>query len=215
MRPKLEVKLSELDELMIEMGTLSEEMLKKSMTALLTRDVELAQKIIEKDARVDELELAIETKCINTIALQNPLAGDLRKISAILKMITDLERIGDYSADIAEVVVSIGDQPMFKPLEDLPRMAQIVQEMLRSTIDAYINSDVALAEATGKRDDEVDELYFKIYKELLAYIHEDKAYMDQVVALLFIGRYLERIADHTTNLCERIIFHVTGERKHF
>lgn len=215
MRPKLETKLSEIDELLLEMATLAEEQLNTAVEALTKQDEKLANHVIALDQKVDELELIIEKKCLNTIALQNPLAGDLRRISAIMKMITDIERIGDHSVNIAEVVLSIGKDPFFKPLVDLPKMANIVQEMIKSSLDAYTRGDIALATLTAKRDDEVDALYFSIYKELLNIIHEDKTHMDQIIALLFIGRYLERIADHITNLCERIVFSVSGERVTF
>lgn len=215
MRPKLETKLSEIDALLLEMATLAEEQLNTAIESLMKQDEKLANHVIALDQKVDELETIIEKKCLNTIALQNPLAGDLRRISAIMKMITDIERIGDHSVNIAEVVLSIGKDPYFKPLVDLPKMAHIVQEMIKSSLDAYTRGDVALATLTAKRDDEVDALYIKIYKELLNYIHEDKTHMDQIIALLFIGRYLERIADHITNLCERIVFSVSGERVTF
>lgn len=215
MRPKLETKLSEIDALLLEMATLAEEQLNTAVEALMKQDEKLANHVIALDKKVDELETIIEKKCLNTIALQNPLAGDLRRISAIMKMITDIERIGDHSVNIAEVVLSIGKDPYFKPLVDLPKMAHIVQEMIKSSLDAYTRGDVALATLTAKRDDEVDALYIKIYKELLNFIHEDKTHMDQIIALLFIGRYLERIADHITNLCERIVFSVSGERVTF
>lgn len=215
MRPKLELKISEIDELLLEMGTLAEEQLANCISALTTQNVEQAKSVIAKDERMDELEAIIEQKCLNTIALQNPLAGDLRKLSSVMKIITDLERIGDHCVNIAEIVVEIGKVPHFKPLVDLPKMAYIVQEMIRSTLDSYVRHDAALATLTAQRDDEVDALYISIYKELLNYIHEDKTYMDQIISLLFIGRFLERIADHVTNICERTIFIANGKRVTF
>jgi phosphate transport system protein len=215
MRPKLEMKIAEIDELLLEMGTLAEEQLAESMKALTTQNVNLAKKIIANDERMDALEMVIEKKCLDTIALQNPLSGDLRKLSSIMKIITDLERIGDHCVNIAEIIVEIGDKPPFKPLVDIPKMARIVQEMVNSSLDSYIRRDVALATLTAQRDDEVDALYVTIYKELLNYIHEDKTHMDQIVSLLFIGRFLERIADHVTNICERSIFIANGTRVNF
>ncbi len=215
MRPKLEIKLLEIDELLLEMATLAEEQLHWAIEALTRQDESMAKRVIEMDLKVDELETVIERKCLNTIALQNPLAGDLRRLSAILKMITDIERIGDHCVNIAEVVITIGKDPFFKPLVDLPKMAHIVQEMIKSSLDAYTRNDVALATLTAQRDDEVDQLYIKIYKELLNIIHEDKTHMDQIIALLFIGRYLERIADHITNLCERVVFATNGTKVTF
>ncbi len=215
MRPKLELKIAEIDELLLEMGTLAEEQLTNCVSALTKQNVELAKIVIGRDERMDELETIIEQKCLNTIALQNPLAGDLRKLSSVMKIITDLERIGDHCVNIAEIVVEIGHVPHFKPLVDLPKMAYIVQEMIRSTLDSYVRRDAALATLTAQRDDEVDVLYIEIYKELLNYIHDDKTHMDQIISLLFIGRFLERIADHVTNICERTIFIANGKRVSF
>lgn len=215
MRPKLELKISEIDELLLEMGTLAEEQLESCIKALTTQNIDLAKIVISKDERMDELESIIEQKCLNTIALQNPLASDLRKLSSVMKIITDLERIGDHCVNIAEVVVEIGHAPHFKPLVDLPKMAHIVQEMIKASLDSYVSKDVALATLTAQRDDEVDALYITIYKELLNYIHEDKTHMDQIISLLFIGRFLERIADHVTNICERSIFMASGKRVTF
>lgn len=215
MRPKLETKLAEIDELLLEMATLAEEQLHLAIDALTTQNEVLAKRVIEMDLKVDELETVIERKCLNTIALQNPLAGDLRRLSSVLKMITDIERIGDHCVNIAEVVVTVGKDPFFKPLVDLPKMASIVQDMIKASLDAYTRNDVALATLTAQRDDEVDQLYIKIYKELLNIIHEDKTHMDQIIALLFIGRYLERIADHITNLCERVVFAANGKKVTF
>lgn len=215
MRPKLELKLAEIDELLLEMGTLVEEQLNQAIVALTTHNVPLADKVIQTDVKIDELEAVIENKCLHTIALQNPLAGDLRKLSSVMKIITDFERIGDHCVNIAEIVVSIGSEAHFKPLLDLPKMANIVQEMVNSSLDSYVRKDVALATLTAQRDDEVDELYITIYKELLNYIHEDKTHMDQIISLLFIGRFLERIADHVTNVCEHSIFMINGKRVSF
>lgn len=215
MRPKLESKLVEIDELLLEMGMLAEEQLGNAIKALTNHDIPLANKVIERDEKIDDLEMLIERKCLDTIALQNPLAGDLRKLSSVMKIITDLERIGDHCVNIAEIVVKMGNEPHFKPLIDIPKMAAIVQEMVNASLDSYSQRSPALATLTAQRDDEVDALYLKIYKELLEIIHEDKSHMDQIVSLLFIGRFLERIADHVTNICERSIFIATGERVNF
>ena len=215
MRPKLESKLVEIDELLLEMGTRTEEQLANAIKALMTHDIPLAKKVVERDKEIDELEITIEKKCLDTIALQNPLASDLRKLSSVLKIITDLERIGDHCVNMAEIVVEMGIEPHFKPLIDIPKMAAIVQEMVNASLDSYSRKNPALAILTAQRDDEVDAMYLKIYKELLEIIHEDKSHMDQIVSLLFIGRFLERIADHVTNICERSVFIATGERVNF
>lgn len=215
MRAILDSKMVKIQELLLKMSASVEEILEKSIKSLVEQDLELAQEVIELDKRIDELEEKIEKKCINVIATQQPLASDLRKLSAILKIITDLERIGDHAVNIAEVVLDIGDEKLIKPLIDIPKMASITRSMISKSLDAYINDDDQLAKEVAKMDDEVDDLYEGIYHELLDMYSEDKTITKQLTQLLFIGRYLERIADHTTNICERIIYMVTGKREHY
>jgi len=216
MRVQMEAKLLEIEELMLKMSTQVEELIELSIKALLEQDLELAKRIIRLDKKVDDLEMGIEKKSLEFIALQNPLAGDLRKISAILKIITDLERIGDHCTNISRVVIEMGKTPFVKPLVDIPKMAEIVRNMVSESVDSFVDAEPQRAIEVAKRDDKVDALYETIYMDLLQLMRErDHEDTKQIVNLLFIGRYLERMADHTTNICERIIYMTTGERMNF
>jgi phosphate transport system protein len=214
-RPKLAMNLRKLDDDLMIMSILVEEQLSTVKAALIRRDLKLAKQAIDMDARIDGLESLIEKECLDAIALQQPLAGDLRRIESILKMITDLERIGDNSVNIAKVILTLDQQPLVKPLIDLPKMFDLVLLMLQQYTDSYVRSSVELAVLTAKADDEVDALYENIYRELLEILVLDQTQQDQIVSLLFIGRYLERMGDHITNLCERVIYMATGERMSF
>lgn len=216
MRAQLDSNLRELDELLLKMSSQVEEIIELSIKALVEQDLDLANQIIRMDNKIDNMEISIEKKSLEMIALQNPLAGDLRRVSAILKIITDLERIGDYCVNIAKVVIKVGTTPFIKPLVDLPRMAEFVREMVNGSVDSFVQDNPQLAIEVAKRDDSVDDLYETIYMDLLELMREGEMVdTDQIINLLFIGRYLERIADHTTNICERIIYMTTGERMNF
>ncbi len=216
MRAQMEAKLVELEELMLKMSSQVEELIEFSIRAVLEQDLDLANRVIRLDTKIDNLEMSIEKKSIEFIALQNPLAGDLRKVSAIMKIITDLERIGDHCVNIAKVVINIGKTPLVKPLVDIPKMADIVKAMVNQSIDSFVSENSQLAIEVAKRDDLVDDLYERVYLDLLQVMKESTDdNTNQIVDLLFIGRYLERIADHTTNICERVIYMTTGERMNF
>ncbi len=215
MREKLDYEIQELDELLLKMSSQVEEIIELTIKALTEQDLDLANRIIGMDNKIDNMEISIEKKSIELIALQNPLAKDLRRVSAILKIITDLERIGDNCVNIAKVIIDIGKTPYIKPLIDIPRMAEIVRNMMNESIDSFVKADAQLAIEVAKRDDKVDALYEVIYMDLLALMKKEDVEAKQIVNLLFIGRYLERIADHTTNICERIIYMTTGERMNF
>ncbi len=215
MREKLDYEIQELDELLLKMSSQVEEIIEHTIKALTEQDLDLANRIIGMDNKIDNMEISIEKKSIELIALQNPLAKDLRRVSAILKIITDLERIGDNCVNIAKVIIDIGKTPYIKPLVDIPRMAEIVRNMMNESIDSFVKADAQLAIEVAKRDDKVDALYEVIYMDLLELMKKEDVEVKQIVNLLFIGRYLERIADHTTNICERIIYMTTGERMNF
>jgi phosphate transport system protein len=172
----------------------------------------MADLVYVKDDAIDELELEIENACMTLIALQQPMAKDLRTISTALKVITDLERMGDNAVNIANVTKEIGNQPLIKPLIDIPRMAKLTQYMVRRSLDAFVNEDIDLAAQVSRDDDAVDKIYEEIYLEIIDLMRKDPKTIFQGTRLLFVGRYLERIADHTTNVCERIIYMVTGRR---
>lgn len=183
-----------------------------AVRALATQDVELAHKIMTGDDVVDQMEVEIEDKCMVLIATQQPLARDLRIIGTGLKITTDLERIGDHAFDIAKIAVKLAEGPLVKPLVDLPRMADMAQAMLRDSLAAYINLDITLAEQVCQADDGVDNIYQQIFRELLTYMMEDPRTIGQATQLIFIARYLERVADHATNIAEWVIYLATGQR---
>ncbi len=196
---------------LIEMSEKTEEMIRKALQALVERDKELAQEVIDMDDIVDEMDLSIETKCIELIATQQPMAKDLRVIGTALKIITDVERIGDYAVDIARKAIILAPLPPLKPYVDLPKMAKLVEEMLRESIVAYQNKDVELAKKVGEMDHEVDRLYYITFDELVEYMKRSSENVERAAHLLLVARYFERIGDHITNIAERIIYMVTGE----
>lgn len=214
-RARFDEKLQELENLLMKMGANVEEILTLAFKSLIDRDVELAKKVISMDKEIDFIEIQIEKKCLNLIALQQPLAGDLREIAGILKIITDLERIGDYCVNIAKITLEIGEEDFIKPLVDLPKMEAYVQEMVKGGLDAFVNKDVELARKIARLDDVVDDLYESVYTDLLEYGVKDKQTKQQVIRLLFVGRHLERMADHVTNICERVIFMIEGIRENY
>ncbi|SHI62884.1 phosphate signaling complex protein PhoU [Lutispora thermophila] len=203
--------LQELIKDMIKMSSIVEEALTDSINALKKQDIELADKVIAQDDLVDKMELEIEDKCLKLIALQQPIAKDLRIIATALKIVTDLERIADHAVDIAKITKRLSGEKYIKELIDIPRMAYIVTGMVKDSIDAYVKQDVDKAREVSKRDDEVDGLHSQIFRELLILMMEDPRKINQSTYFLFISQSIERIADHVTNICEWIIYAVTGE----
>jgi len=183
------------------------------VTALKEQDVGLAQKVRQGDEAIDDLELLIEDRCVKLIATQQPMAKDLRRISVAFKIITDLERMADYANDIAKATLIIAQEPLIKPLIDIPRMAKLSQKMVKAALDSYVNEDIELAMSLAEADDEVDSLHSQVLRELLTYMMEDPKTIRQATHLSFVSRYLERISDHATNIGERVIYMVTGKRK--
>lgn len=205
--------LKELQQEILRMGSMVEEAIDLAVTALKEQDVEKAKKVRAGDEAIDDLELEIEDRCVKLIATQQPMAKDLRKISVAFKIITDLERMADYASDIAKATMMIAEQPLIKPLIDIPRMAKLAQDMVRKSLDSYVNEDVELAMTLAEADDEVDSLHSQVLRELLTYMMEDSKTIQQATYLSFVSRYLERIADHATNIGERVIYMVTGKRQ--
>ena len=191
---------------MLEMALKSEESIEKAMDSLINRNLTLAEEVIEDDIVINNMEIQIEMAVVKLLTLENPVARDFRRVSSVFKIITDLERIGDLAVNIAKISIEIGDEAFIKPLIDLPRMYEIVREMLSKSLKAFIENDVALATEVAEKDDVVDDLHLMINEELLQMIADDSKIMDQAMKLMFISRYLERIADHVTNICERIIY---------
>lgn len=214
-RRSFDEELKGLKEDMLKMGSYVEEAIHKAVKSLAEQDLDLADEVNKEDERIDDFETKIEEKCIRLIALQQPVAKDLRTIGMITKIITDLERIGDNACNIARITEKIGDEKLIKPLIDIPRMAELARKMVHQSLDAFVNVDADLARETAKTDEEVDILNDQIFRELLTIMMGNPKTINQSTYLLFVGRYLERIADHATNICERIIYMTTGKRESF
>lgn len=212
-RERFTQKILDVKQKVLKMGALVENIIDTSVTAMKTQDLDLARNVLKKDDEIDQLELEIEKDCMMLLALQQPLAKDLRTIASVLKIITDLERMGDNAVNIAEVILEIDEEPIMNSLKDIPRMAEIAQKMLKMSLDAFVNEDIALAQKAAERDEDVDRLYETVINDFLNIITEKRELTKQGTKLLFLGRYLERIADHSTNICERTIYMITGELK--
>ena len=207
----------ELEELhmdLIKMGSLVEESIENTITALKNQDMELARKIFWNDDFIDDMERQIEKRCLTLIARQQPIAKDLRSISTALKIITDMERIADHSADIAEITIRMAHEKYIKPLIDVPKMAELAKQMVKEAINSYVSQDIEPANNVCKNDDKVDELFYKIILELIEIMKNDPGTVEQKINFMFIAKYLERMADHTTNIGEWVVFNVTGEHEH-
>lgn len=204
--------LHKLKEEILNMGNRVGMMIGEAVLSLKNRDVEMAQKVIDMDKEIDALDHSIEENCMRLLALQQPMARDLRLIISVLKMSIDLERMGDLALEVAVITKMTANVPPIKPLIDLPRMAERCQQMLADTMSAFENKDVELAKAVAKQDDEIDMLFDQVRRELISYMIEDPKKITGAQHLTFVARYLERIGDHITNLCESVVFMVTGER---
>ena len=198
---------------LLRMGALVEESIFKAVRALTDQDADLAEAVLAGDDLIDEMEIDIETRSLRLIALQQPMAGDLRILGTALKAVTDLERMADHSVDIAKVVLRMNAQPWVKPLIDISHMAHIVESMVRDSLTAYIRRDVQLAETLATRDDEVDGLYGQIFRELLALMVSTPSSIEQATPLLMVAQNLERIGDHATNIGAWVIYMVDGVRR--
>ena len=203
--------LREVQEDLVNMTQAAKKMLRMAIESLQERDVAKAKEVISLDDIVDSYNYKIEEKCLRMIALQQPVAKDLRVIAAVMKIITDVERIGDYSIDIAKFSIRLADKPLFKPLIDVPKMAEIVVKMLEETSATFIQKDLNVVQKVVDDDDKVDNLYRSIHEEIVNYIEKDPSVTRQAIWILMIARYLERIGDHITNITERIYYMETGE----
>jgi phosphate transport system protein len=193
------------------LGSMVEKAIERSIDALVRLDADEARLIIADDNRVNAKRYRLEEDAVRLIATQQPMAGDLRLIASVIHISTDLERIGDYAAGIAKIVLMHGDQPPVKPLIDIPRMAELGRSMLRRSLDALVRRDAAAAREIVEEDDQVDALYDQIYRELLIYMIEDPKLIQRATWLLWAAHNVERIADRATNVCERVIYMVTGQ----
>jgi phosphate transport system protein len=199
-----------LDELLV-MGSMVEQAVIESVDSLKRRDQAASKKIYEADRYINEKRYEIENNCLTLIATQQPMARDLRFLAAILEIITELERIGDYAKGIARINIRLGDEPLVKPLIDIPKMAEKGLDMLRRSLQAFVHRDADAARLIPDEDDEIDDLYNDIYRELLQIMLNDPRTVDRATYLLWAAHNLERLADRVTNICERIVFVVTGE----
>lgn len=210
-RQSFEQQLQKLQEDVLALGNMVENAIAEAVSALKRRDLEASRRLILADQAINEKRFAIEAECLTLIATQQPLAGDLRTIAAVLEIATELERIGDYAKGIARISLMIGTAPLVKPLIDIPRMAEKSRDMLHRALEAFIRRDVAAAQAIPEEDSELDALYNQVYRELLTYIIADPRTIDGATHLLWAAHNLERTGDRVTNICERVIFTVTGE----
>lgn len=212
-RTNFQQSLEELQKDICKMGSLVEEMITDSIKSLAKQDLELAETVIEKDKIVNKLDLEIEDRAMKLIATQQPMGKDLRLIGITFNIIKDLERMADHARDIAKTVKRIGTEPLIKPLIDIPRMAELVKRMVKKSLDSYVTEDIKLAEEIPHDDDQVDKLHNQIFRELLTIMFENPKTITQATYLLFISSSLERIGDYATNICESVLYLVTGERK--
>jgi phosphate transport system protein len=212
MEPRhFEVELQALKNRLLGMGALVEERVHGAMQALMERRVEAAEAIVAGDAEVNELQIEIDDRCLKLLALQNPMASDLRLITAAMKINADLERIGDQAVNIAENAVKVAAAPPLRPLMDLPRMAELAEGMTRDSLDAFVRRDADLARDILARDDEVDQLKDQIFRVLLTHMMADPGTIERALSLILVSRNLERIADHATNIAEDVIFVVEAK----
>lgn len=214
-RKEFDQELHALEERLRKLGRMVEEALVTSVDALKNRDLETARQIIEADHTVNDRRFAIEHETLVVIARQQPMAVDLRTLAAILEIATELERIGDYAKGISRITIKMGIEPFVKPLIDIPRMAEKARNMLHRALQAFFERNVELARAIPAEDDKIDALYGQIYRDLTAYIIDDPKLVDRVSYLIWVAHNLERAADRVVNICERVIFTVTGELVEF
>ena len=194
------------------MATLAEAAIGKAIRALLIRDVEMAEDVLRAEDAINKYELAIDERCLRMLALFQPEASDLRFIAMALKINNDLERIGDQAVNIAERSLELFKEPSLKPLIDIPYLGELVQQMLKHSVDAFVHHDTALARSVCQRDDEVDALDDQIFRELLTYMLQDPKAITRAVNLILVSRHLERVADHATNISEDVIYLVEGKQ---
>ena len=203
--------LDALKQTLLAMGGLVEEQIRRVMSALLERDSVLAQEVIDRDRQVNAYDVEVDEKCVELLALYQPTAGDLRFITTAMKIVTDLERIGDQAVNIAQRALELNQEPQLKPYIDLPRMADRAQRMVKESLDAFVARDTELARRVCGEDSEVDALKEQIFRELLTFMMEDARTIPRAIRLILISRFLERVADHATNIAEMVIYMVESK----
>lgn len=212
-RRTFEDHLRDLNDDLLRMGSAVEEMVAKAVEFLRHGDTHAGEKMEELDDVVDGYNIKIENECLHLLALQQPMARDLRAIAAAMKVINDIERVGDYAVDVAKTAARLAERPLFKPLVDIPRMGQLVQQMLHEALEGFVDRDLDRIERMIKADDAVDHLNRQLHEELIGVIEKDPTLARQAVWLILIARYLERMADHITNIGERVYYMETGQLK--
>ena len=210
MRNKFDQQLSNLNDMLIEMGAMIEKAISLAIRALVQQDETLANEAVRFDSEIDQMEKDIEAMCLRLLLQQQPVAKDLRLISAALKMITDMERIGDQAADISEITLLLIGKTYIKKLEHIPQMAEATAKMVTESIDAYVKMDLDLARQVIDYDDVVDNLFDAVKYDLIGMIQADKNCGEQAIDLIMIAKYFERIGDHATNIAEWVVFSITG-----
>lgn len=197
----------------LKLGDLVDQAISNSLTSLQERDRELAERVIADDEHINQLRFDVEEACLTLIATQQPTAGDLRSVVATMNIVVDMERMGDHASGIAKTVIRMGDEPLLKPLIDIPRMAQLSRQMLRGSLDAFIERDAQKARVIAQRDEEIDLLYRAIFDELVEIMALKPESVERATYLLWCAHNLERIGDRVTNIAERVVFMTTGDMK--
>ena len=203
--------LEALKQTLLAMGGLVEDQIRRAMRALLERDDVIAQDVIDRDRQVNTYDVEVDEQCVNLLALHQPAASDLRFITTAMKIVTDLERIGDQAVNIAQRALELNREPQLKPYIDLPRMADKAQRMVKESLDAFVARDTALARQVCGEDAEVDALKEQIFRELLTFMMEDPRTVSRAIRVILISRFMERVADHATNIAEMVIYLVEGK----
>ena len=206
-----EEELRQLQARILEMGGCVEKQIASALTALVERNDDVARATIDRDHTVNRMDVDIDELCIRLLALHQPTARDLRLITTGLKITTDMERIGDMAVNVCERALELNREPQLKPFIDIPRMADVAQQMLRESLDAFVREDVDLALKVCRDDDIIDDLNDQLFRELLSYMMEDPKTVTRSIRLLFVSKYFERIADHATNIAEMVVFMVKGK----
>ncbi len=206
-----EKELGELKDKILKMGAMVETAIRDAVASLVDRDSELAKKIIDSDHKINALDVEIDEESIRLLAIRQPRAGDLRFITTAMKITTDLERMGDLAQDIAERAIELNQEPILKPYIDIPRMTETARGMVRDALDALVKGDAKLAMDVIKRDDEVDLLNVQVFNELLFFMIQDPSTVSRATRITYISKYIERIADHATNIAEMVIYNIEGK----
>lgn len=211
-RKTFDLHLEEMHADLLRMGSLVEKQIYECIEALVNQDIKTAEEIIKNDDIIDGMQKSIEDKAIKLIAMQQPIAADLRNIFTTIKIVTDLERMADHAVDIAKVIKRLKDEKYAKPLIDIPKIGNLVKNMIKGALDAYVDTNLDKAYEVCKMDDELDAIYRHVFGELLSMMRNDPTTINQATQFLFVCKYFERVGDRTTNICESTIYLITGEQ---